>query len=835
MFEKFRNRYIAAAVAVVTAFVVLIGYYYYFMKNQSNSTEDEDGNLSLATEIDDENKGVISVEGDRGSILDINGTTLAYNELSYDLEFTYDVSSSASSDKAHYTDIFEKTIQIVEDHGGSIQLEFFILKDDEGNYSYDTEGLSEDNAESRIENWIENMAIDVEKGQEITPEEAYYQLRARYRIPEDMSYEDSYKILSIWQEVQLGMYQSFVPITIAQDIDYNTVLEIETLADELVGMKISQSSSRVYPYGETACHILGYEGKITADDDVDQLKEKGYNVDSDNVGKTGVEATMEEYLTGCSKDKKGSIEVLLDKSNKVVEELGYTAPEGGDDVMLTIDFKMNQVLEQALEQNIKDVNAKQQKLYNDNKEEYDEMASTREDGKIALCESGAAIVMEVDTARVLALASYPGYDLNLFVGGIEDEAYQQLLEAKGSPLFNNAVSSASVPGSIYKMITAIAGLEEGAITLSERIDDKGPYTKYVQYGRAPGCSVSDVSRHSNQTVVEGLKNSCNYYFYTVADRLGIEKINEWADKFGVTSKTGIELTGEVAGRVGSQKTIYDNTKGINDQISYLPKLVYNQIKNYLKKCGQDRDVEYTDDQLSKATEEIIKLAGSNDAEGYSQYGPEIREIMLRELDIPTNISSSKGWSSEINIMLTQLIWNPTDTVTQGIGVTPIQITPIEVVRYIAALGNGGKILTPHIIDSVIGSDGEIVYETKTDVVEDLNIEQSYLDAVKKGMYEVVNASDGTAHDSFKSFKYAEKIAGKTGTGQVSDIDLENNGWFVCLAPYDDPEIALVVFLNHGYSGSSATQAAKDFLEYYFELDENDNAQNTPSEGSLLTD
>ena len=135
MFEKFRNRYIAAAVAVVTAFVVLIGYYYYFMKNQSNSTEDEDGNLSLTTEIDDENKGVISVEGDRGSILDINGTTLAYNELSYDLEFTYDVSSSASSDKAHYTDIFEKTIQIVEEHGGSIQPEFFILKDDEGNLS----------------------------------------------------------------------------------------------------------------------------------------------------------------------------------------------------------------------------------------------------------------------------------------------------------------------------------------------------------------------------------------------------------------------------------------------------------------------------------------------------------------------------------------------------------------------------------------------------------------------------------------------------------------------------------------------------------------------------
>lgn len=832
MFEKFKSRYYSLVIAIITLFVVLIGYFYYFMNNASQAEADD----SSSTTQEEQNIGKIAKKGSRGSILDINGTVLAYNELSYDLQFTYDVSASASSDKANYTTIFDETIGIIESGGASLKTSFFITKDDKGEFAYDTEGLSEENAQTRVDNWLKNMGIETSKDEEITPEEVYYQLRARYRIPEDMKYEDAAKILSIWQEVQLGMYQSFVPITIAENIDYDTVVKIETLADELKGMEITESSSRVYPYGETACHIIGYEGRITESDDVDSLKESGYNIDNDHVGKVGVEATMEKYLTGSSTDKKGITEVLLDSSNKILEELSSTEPKGGDNVTLTIDLKMQQVLEQALEKNIKSVNEKQHKIYDENKEKYDKLASSRKDGKINYCESGAAIVMEVKTGRVLALASYPGYDLNLFVGGIEEKEFEKLKDADGSPLFNNAVSSASIPGSIYKLVTAIAGLEEGAISLYERIDDQGAYTKYVQDGsRAPGCSISVLSRHANQTIVEAIKNSCNYYFYTVADRLGIDKINEWADKFGVTEKTGIELTGEVAGRVGSQKTLYDNEKDINHQIGYLPKLVYNRIKSYLKQCGKDRNVEYSDEALSKATEEIIKLAGSNEKEGYSMYGAEIRDILARNLDIAT--SASGNWSSQINIMLTQLIWNPTDTVTQGIGVQPTQITPIEVVRYVAAIGNGGKVLTPHIVDSVTDSTGEVVYETKTDVERDLGIDQAYINAVIKGMHEVVGYSDGTAYDSFKDFDYIEQIAGKTGTGKTSDIDIENNGWFVCLAPYGqgEPEIAIVVFLNHGYSGSSSTPTAKEFLQYYFDSQKQSSDETPkPSEGSLVS-
>ena len=836
MFEKFKNRYLAAVIAIVTAFVALLGYYLHFMSVASAENADsQDGTIPVT----EQKTGKIEVTGQRGSILDVNGTTLAYNDQSYNIQFTFDVSASASSDKAHYTDIFKNTIDIIEKNGGELLTKFFIVKDENANYTYNTEGLSEENAQKRISNWIKNMSIDTTTKKDLSAEEIYYQLRARYRIAEDMEYDEAAKILSIWQEVQLGLYQSYVPITIAENVNYDTVIAIETRADELVGMSVSESSSRIYPYGQTACHIIGYEGKITAEDDTDTLAKNGYNIDTDNVGKTGIEATMEKYLTACSDDKKGYIEVNLDNANKVLSQNSYTAPKGGDNVVLTIDLKMQQVLEEALKKNIAAVNEKQQALYNANVEKYDNLASTRTDKKINFCESGAAIVMEVKTGRVLAMASYPGYDLNQFVGGISDENYQALLDAPGAPLFNNAVSSASVPGSIYKVITGVAGLEEGVITLGEVINDEGEYDKYVTYGKAPSCSVFDVSKHSNQTIVEAIKNSCNYYFYTVADRLGITKINEWADKFGVTEKTGIELTGEAAGRVGSQKTLYDNTKSVSEQISYLPKLVYKQIKNYLKKVGEDRNVTYSDAQLSETADRIIRLAGSNGAEGYSKYGPEIREILSDVLDIPTNISINKSWSSEINIMLTQLVWNPTDTITQGIGVTPTQITPIEAVRYAAAIANGGKILTPHIVDSVVDSSGNLVYETGTDVVRDLDVNQSYLNAIMKGMNEVVSYYDGrangTAYDSFKDFKYAGQICGKTGTGKVSDIDLENNGWFLCLAPYNngEPEIAIVVFLDHGYSGSSATPTAKEFLQYWFDLKNETSTPSTPQEGTLI--
>ena len=141
MFEKFKSRYFAVIIAVVTLFAVLLGYFYYFM-NSAKATGADDAQTAVSSE-DEQNIGKISKKGSRGRILDINGTVLAYDELSYDLQFTYDVSASASSDKANYTTIFEETIDILEAGGAKLKPTFFITKSKKGVFAYDTEGLSE--------------------------------------------------------------------------------------------------------------------------------------------------------------------------------------------------------------------------------------------------------------------------------------------------------------------------------------------------------------------------------------------------------------------------------------------------------------------------------------------------------------------------------------------------------------------------------------------------------------------------------------------------------------------------------------------------------------------
>lgn len=198
-------------------------------------------------------------------------------------------------------------------------------------------------------------------------------------------------------------------------------------------------------------------------------------------------------------------------------------------------------------------------------------------------------------------------------------------------------------------------------------------------------------------------------------------------------------------------------------------------------------------------------------------------------------SEGRSQVSVINEYLSQLVWTDADTVTQGIGVAPTQITAIGVAKYVSAIANGGKVVEPHIVDRVVDQDGNIVYQQDTVLIEDLNIPESYMAVIHEGMREVISEEDGGATDVFKDFEYKDILAGKTGTGKVSNVDLENNGWFVCFAPLDsnqEPEIAVIVFLPHGYSGMSAAQTARDFLQYYFDAKNEVTVTETVTEGTL---
>lgn len=827
MFLKFKNRYIAALCALVVMFVFL-GVQLFSL---TVTHADEYASETRAT-----TQRSVAVKGARGTIMDRSGVPLAYDVGSYNVAFYRDPANNASSDRANYTSILSKAIEVIERHGGTTIDTFLIKKNEEGVFEYDLDGLTEEQKQRRIENWCANMQITDTSAE---PEQLYYELRNRFRIPQDASYEQAIKLLSIWQEVQNMMYKSYIPVTIAYDVDFNTVSELETRAVELEGIQIEQSYTRVYPKKSTAAHIIGYLGRITDTEELAEKEAQGYSAD-DLVGKVGIEATMEHYLSGATLEKQGERVLELNEEGSVTQQVSYQAPEQGDSVVLTIDLELQELVERELEANIKLDYQEQQQMYEEGRadtetrEGYDTILANRAKKEIDFVKSGAAIVMDVDTGDVLALASYPSYDLNLFTGGISDEDYNALVNDPAAPLFNNAISSVSTPGSIFKMATAVAGLMEGEITVDTVIDDAGPYNKYVQEGaRAPECWVSpNFSHHSGgQNVVLALKNSCNYFFYEVADRLGIDRLMQWADNFGLTSKTNIQLTNEAVGWIGNQDILYDPDLPIDEQRTNKPTLVYNRIYEQLQAYGEERGVTYSEEQLKLAATELVDLARL----GRLDIGPEIRQVLSDTLDIPQNVSLRRGWTNDILNWLRELIWTSTDTVTQGIGVTPTQLTPIAVARYLCALANGGKVYEANIVDKIIDSQGNVVEDFEPVLVRDLEFPQEVQSAIMEGMEQVVSAEDGgTAGAAFSGFAYSDQIVGKTGTAPISTIDIEDNIWLCLLAPKEDPEIAVVVFLPNGFSTSKAYPTAKAIISYYFESQNAQQGQEpAPSEGTLL--
>ena len=749
----------------------------------------------------------ISVMGSRGRILDTNGVPLAYDKTSYNINFYRDPYQTGEKWRAIYTNIIMETIEILEKNGNKVIDDLSIQKDENGGLTYYWGGITDEDAiKRRKELWCGNMTIS----EDATAEEAFNTLRQRYMIPDDVDYEMAHKVLSIWQEVQNLAFKSYVPVTIAQDVDANSVAEITTRSTELIGMSAEQSYTRVYPKNTTAAHIVGYMGKVYSEEELAELEEKGYSTDA-TVGVSGVEATMEEQLSAAIGTRVGKQKAEVNSRGKVTRRLESKEPQSGNDVMLTIDYELQQKLESALENNIKIIRQEQEKLYNQNYAKYEEKEQDRGGTKTKFASMGAAIVMDVNTGNVLAMASYPSFDPNMFIGGISEEDYQALNDPDTAPLFNKAISSASEPGSIFKPVTGYAALMEGVITPEETIDCQDEYTPAVQQGKAPGCWTDYPQNHQGENIVKALKDSCNYYFYTVSDRMGIDKLTKWADTFGLSSKTGIELPGEVTSHVANQQVLYDNTKEINGgQLNSKPYLVRLSVEKQLKKYGLMRGVTYTDEQVERCATRIVQLVGSS-----TNIGPQIRSIMREELDIPESTSYARRWHQEINSILYEITWNRVQTILTGIGQSVTAVTPIAVARYISAIANGGNVYEASIIKKVVAPDGSTLEENDPKVVSTLGDTKGYLEYIKEGMHEVVSAEDGgTAANIFTGFEYTSDIAAKTGTAQVSQIDLENSAWFVAFTPFEQAEIAVVVFIPNGYAGSMAGYTARDIIQFY---------------------
>lgn len=823
-----RARYIIFVVAVFGMFAYLT---YGLVQLQLVQTEE------YSETAESRRTKTIALRGKRGMITDADSVILANDEYIYNVTFYKDASSLTRAQYAVFSQSIVDTIEIIERNGGELSVEFVIARDPETNeWVFDFgSGVSESVLATREEQWRSNHYL-TNTTTYATAEDCLNTLKKRFRLAntqaeadmwaaeeeaEGLSYAESLvvdettmlKVMAVYSEMQMNVFNS-QPITIAENVKYETVIEVETRSMNLAGMEIAVGTKRVYPRSTLAAQVIGYIGAIPSQSSWETYQAKGYSY-NDKIGRDGIESSMEDWLTQNSSLKQGSRVVERDNYSQIVRELSYTEPQDGNNVKLTLIASYQQQAERAIADNVARTRDRQEELMvdegwlEDNK--TDIAGRNWEKYPLALAEHGVMLVLDME-GRVLAMANYPTYDLNALVAA-GDEAMDILSDPRNL-LMNYAIHARGTPGSIFKMVTSIAALAEGELLPTERISDMGYFTLYNKdKSTAPKCWINQNSlyQHANQTIVEGLSHSCNYFFYTLGSRLGEERLYRYASLLGLTSKTGLDLPGEVRSVVGCQTSLYDTTKAMNEasQDTSLPIIVFNSIKSHLKNCGASRGMEYTDERLSACAKRLMDMAVNYPE---TEWLDNMRTILMEELNMTKEMVYLQTVIGDTYNYMNDIKWGGAQTILTAIGQSVTVLTPAAVARYVCAVANGGKVYNLSIVDAITSPEGEILSQRSPTLINNLDYPE-YWDLIHQGMKGVVDES-GTAKKYFSDWEYQDQIAAKTGTAEVTTIDLENNAWFVAFAPYENPEIAVAVFIPNGYSGGEAAPAARDFIDWY---------------------
>ena len=664
--EQVKGRFLVFVIILILMFAYLFAG---LVNLQLKSSE------GYSTKTESTRLKTIPLTGKRGNITDANSVILATDEMVYNVTFYKDASESSSSVYKTYTQSIIDTLKIIERNGGKLAFSYVIQRSEEtGEWEFNFgSGVSDATLQTRESQWRSNNYVTAKSYP--TPEDCLVTLKHRYRMVnsaeeeeevraayiekrgDDSGYvpciivdEDTMlKVMAVFSEMQMNLYNS-LPITIAKNVPFETVTEIETKSMMLPGMDISESTQRVYPKQTLAAQVIGYIGKIPSRTMWLTLQAKGYSY-NDTIGRDGIESSMEDWLTQNSSLRKGSRVVERNNWSKIVREISYTEPSDGNNVKLTLDVNYQTVAERAIASNVARIRDKQEDLMVSSKwlEDNRTLIATYdwEHYPLELAEHGVMLVLDMQ-ARVLAMANYPTYDLNALVAG-GDEA-RAILSDDRNLMLNYAIGSRATPGSIFKMVTGFGALDSGVLKPDEMISDMGYYTAYnSDLSTAPKCWISEGyrSQHYYQTIVGGLEHSCNYFFYECGSRLGETRLYQYAAAFGLTSKTGIDLPGEVRSVVGSQNTLYDPTKpvGESSQDTSRPIIVFNSIKSHLKKCGESRGMEYDDERLSSCAKRLMDMAV---AYPESSWVENMRTILMEELNMPRSMVYS---NSVITVLL----------------------------------------------------------------------------------------------------------------------------------------------------------------------------------------
>lgn len=621
------------------------------------------------------------IKAARGSIKDRTGNMLVTTKMGFNIELYKTKINTTTLNKT-----ILNTIKILENNNDKYINNLPI--------SIEPFKFTIDDEESQV-NWKKENDIK----EDATPEQCFYELKEKYKIEQDNILE-AYKIMVVRYEISRNGYSSIRPVTIAKDVSRESAVKLGEQSIYFPGISATNEPMVSYPSGSLASHILGYVGNIT-ETELDG-REDTYGI-NDVIGKVGIQYVFEEYLRG----KDGIKQLDMSVDGTITDEYITQEAVAGSDVILTIDANLQAATEKALANNIKKIAGGG--------------FSKRSDAK-----AGAAVVMNVKTGEILAMASYPDYEPELFVNGISQKKLDEY--NKGDNIFNRAISGVYAPGSTFKMITAIAGLETGVITPTEKINDIGVYKK----AHEPACWIwnSYGMSHGWLNVTEAIIHSCNYFFYEVGYRATIDNIAKYAKYYGLGEKTNVELPMEEKGIVATR----DKAKERGDE------------------------------------------------------------------------------------------WQIGETLSAAIGQSYNSYTPIQMAKYISMLANGGEPIDVTIVKSINDVNGNQV--SKEDITkfvnaklgltkekkENLNIKKENIDAILKGMKGVTSEEGGTAYSTFANFNI--ELGGKTGSAQT-DVQGKINGWFVGFAPYEEPEIAVVVLVENAGSGSYTAEVARDILQEYF--------------------
>jgi penicillin-binding protein 2 len=471
----------------------------------------------------------------------------------------------------------------------------------------------------------------------------------------------------------LGLYH---PILLREDVDMEAIAVVEAHKSDHPEIQLGLEPRRLYHYGKLAAHLLGYVGEISEQDLIAKIfKDAATGV---LVGQSGVERFYNNLLAGTD----GKRQVLVDSRGREVGLVNEIGSIIGGEVRLTIDLDLQVTAEKALEDKV-----------------------------------GAVVAMDPRSGEILAMASSPSFDPNAFSARISGDEWNALISHPDRPMQNRTIQNSYSPGSIFKLIMAEAGLEEGMIDGDSSVYCSGSAT---YYGRIFHCH--DKKGHGTIRLVQAIQKSCNIFFYELGKRLGISKIAKHAHSLGLGERTGVDLPNERTGVMPS---------------------------------------------------------------------PEWKQQVRRDK------------------------WYAGETISVSIGQGAISVTPMQIVRAISAIATSGMVVTPHVLLRAEKKTDELKWPVRRIAMKEENIAQ-----IREGMWQSVN-NWGTGHNAAVP---GQNICGKTGTVQVisnenKDLvegETEDHSWFAGFGNKDNPEITVVVFVEHGGKGgiAAAPIAQQIFKAYY---------------------